>query len=224
MTNNSSGAPASDWKDYNTERSPMSMPEYGRNVQRMVLSLLGIADRSKRTQQAYAVIATMGNLFPHLRNIEDFKHKLWDHLFVISNFQLDIDSPYPKPEPDTFKDKPDNVSYLNPKEVGQRHYGRYIPNMVWYAGNLPSCEARTILIKTIANHMKRIYLAWNKDVVTDEIIFKDIEALSGGKIIMDAANTRLKVGNYTKPNTPNNNGNGKTYADNANNNQQKRKQ
>jgi hypothetical protein len=187
-----------DWKDYNTERCHMAMPEYGRNIQRMVKSLLTIEDRRKRTQQAYAVIAVMGNLFPHLRNIEDFKHKLWDHLFVISNFELDIDSPYPMPSAEEFTSKPDVVPYYNPNDVEQRHYGRYIPNMVWYAAKMQPCEARSNLIKTIANHMKRIYLAWNKDVVTDEVIFKDIEALSGGRITMDSTQ-RLRVGNYSTP-------------------------
>jgi hypothetical protein len=222
MTNPTNTPLTPNWKDYNTERRHMPMPEYGRNIQRMVLNLLDIDDRNKRTQQAYTVIATMGNLFPHLRNIDDFKHKLWDHLFIISNFRLDIESPYPKPTPETFDDKPDTVLYLNPKDVEQRHYGRYIPNMVWYAANLPLSEVRTQVIKILANHMKRIYLAWNKDVVTDEIIFKDIESMSGGRIKMDSA-VRLKVGNYTKP--P---GDNRTRANNNQNNnpgnQQKRKQ
>jgi hypothetical protein len=190
--------PEHNWKDYNTERSHMAMPEYGRNIQRMVLSLLAIEDRQKRTQQAYAVIAIMGSLFPHLRNIDDFKHKLWDHLFIISNFQLDIDSPFPMPCAESFETKPEKVPYYNPKDVEQRHYGRYIPNMVWYAAKMPLCDARTNLIKNIANHMKRIYLTWNKDVVSDEIIFKDIETLSGGRITMTGMQ-RLRVGNYSTP-------------------------
>jgi hypothetical protein len=186
------------WKDYNTRRSIMAMPEYGRNIQRMVLSLLSIEDRHVRSQQAQAVIAIMGSLFPHLRNIDDFKHKLWDHLFIMSGFRLDIESPYPMPSAESFNTKPDMVPYSNPDEVEQRHYGRYIPNMVWYAAKLPVSPARSAIIKSIANHMKRIYLLWNKDVVTDDIIFKDIETLSGGRIHMEGMQ-RLRVGNYSNP-------------------------
>jgi hypothetical protein len=223
MTTTATPSPTPNWKDYNTSRNYMPMPEYGRNIQRMVLNLLNIPDRNRRTEQAYSVIATMGNLFPHLRNIDDFKHKLWDHLFIISDFRLDIDSPYPKPSPATFDNKPDVVSYLNPKDVEKRHYGRYVPNMVWYTANLPSGEARTQLIKTLANHMKRIYLVWNKDVVTDDIIFKDIEAMSGGRITMDGTQ-RLKVNNYsTPPPPPNSRRTNNNPKNNNPSNQQRRK-
>ncbi|GHT66811.1 hypothetical protein FACS189452_03350 [Bacteroidia bacterium] len=197
---------SNEWKDYNTERRHMSMPEYGRNIQKMVLSLLDIPDRQKRNQQAYAVIATMGNLFPHLKNIDDFKHKLWDHLFIISEFRLDIDSPYPKPSPITFETKPEPVPYLNPDDIQYKHYGRCVQNMVKFAATLPEGETRSRITTTMSNHMKRTYLAWNKDVVSDDIIFNDIATLSKGKIKIDAA-TRLSVGNYT-PSVNNSNSNG----------------
>jgi hypothetical protein len=186
------------WKDYNTLRHQMEMPEYGRHIQKMVFSLLNIEDRQKRNEQAQSVIAVMGTLFPHLKNIEDFKHKLWDHLFIISEFKLDIDSPYPKPSPVTFATKPKIVPHFRSDDVRIRHYGRCVQEMIRYIVTLPDNEIRRKIVIALCNHMKRTYLFWNKDVVSDDIIFKDVHKLSGGMITIDA-NTRLVVGNYYTP-------------------------
>jgi hypothetical protein len=181
--------------EYNTQLSRIALPEYGRHIQKMVYEVMAIADREKRNEQAKAVIAVMGNLFPYLRDINDFKHKLWDHLFLISDFQLDIDSPYPKPSPITFEEKPRHVPYSSPDEIKLKHYGKSIQDMILKLTSIEDAEIRDAATKALANHMKKAYLAWNKDVVSDDIIFKDIERLSSGKLKVDNE-FRLSVGNY----------------------------
>ncbi|GHU98050.1 hypothetical protein FACS1894156_9280 [Bacteroidia bacterium] len=189
-----------DWKDYNTTRKQLAMPEYGRHIQRMVLNLMTIDDREKRNQQAHAVIAIMGNLFPYLRNLDDFKHKLWDHLFIISDFKLDIDAPYPKPSPAEFEEKPLSVPYSNPNAIKYKHYGRCTQDVVAYVASRPDDDTRRNLVRAVGNHMKRAYLLWNKDVVSDDIIFKDIETLSGG-VLKKEEGMSLSVGNYNPNNS-----------------------
>ncbi len=203
--------------DYNTQLNKLALPEYGRHIQRMVEHLRTIPDREKRNEQARAVIAVMGNLFPYLRDINDFKHKLWDHLFLIADFDLDIDSPYPKPSPVTFEEKPREVPYTSPDSIKLKHYGRGIQDMVAHVADMPDDEKRTGAIMALANHMKKAYLSWNKDVVSDDVIYKDIETLSGGKIRMNAE-TRLQVGNYNVSNNNNGtNGNGNGNGNNGSN-------
>lgn len=167
--------------DYNTSRNNLKLPEYGRNIQKMVEYLMTIEDREERNKMAYAVISVMGNMNPHLRDISDFKHKLWDHLSIMSDFKLDIDSPYKKPEPKVFNEKPRRVEYkLN--EIKYKHYGRTLEMLIDAATKYPEGEEKEQLIKIIANHMKKSYLTWNREVVNDGEIFKDLRELSGGKI------------------------------------------
>jgi len=167
--------------DYNTSRNTLKLPEYGRNIQKMVEYLMTIEDREQRNKMAYAVISVMGNMNPHLRDISDFKHKLWDHLSIMSDFKLDIDSPYKKPEPKVFNEKPRRVGYkLN--EIKYKHYGRTLEMLIDAASKYPEGEEKEQLIKIIANHMKKSYLTWNREVVSDGEIFKDLRELSGGKI------------------------------------------
>lgn len=168
---------------YNTQRPPMRIPEYGRNVQQMVEYCMTIADRSERNKVANAIISVMGQLAPHLRDVEDFKHKLWTHLFVISNFQLDVDSPYPKPTPEEFNEKPDRVTYPR-KNIRFGHYGKTIEMMVQKAVEFEEGEEKQALILALANLMKRSYLTWNRDTVTDEVIFEQLRILSDGKIML----------------------------------------
>ena len=171
--------------DYNTSRNNMKLPEYGRNIQKMVEYLMTIEDRDQRNKMAQAVISVMGNMNPHLRDISDFKHKLWDHLSIMSDFKLDIDSPYKKPEPKVFNEKPRRVEYkLN--EIKYKHYGRTLEMLIDAALKYPEGEEKEQLIKIIANHMKKSYLTWNREVVNDGEIFKDLKELSGGKINVDA--------------------------------------
>ena len=157
------------------------LPEYGRNIQRMVEYIMRIEDRDERNQLAKAIIAIMGNMNPHLRDISDFKHKLWDHLAIMSNFQIDIDSPYEKPTPKILTEKPRRVPYKT-NGIKFKHYGRVIELMIDEAIKMPDGREKDELTKIIANHMKKSYLTWNRDVVDDELILKDLATLSNGKL------------------------------------------
>jgi len=167
--------------DYNTSRGRLILPEYGRNIQKMVEYIMTIGDRDERNRLAHAVIIIMGNMNPHLRDINDFKHKLWDHLAIMSDFMLDIDYPYEIPRPEAFTAKPRTVGYST-NEIKYRHYGLIVETMIEEAVKLPEGEDKDLLIKLIANHMKKSYLAWNRDSVTDEIIFNDLHAISGKRL------------------------------------------
>lgn len=167
--------------DYNTQRERLVLPEYGRHIQQMVNTLLTVEDKQERTQMAKAIIAVMGNMNPHLRDINDFKHKLWDHLHIMSHFQLDIDSPYPKPDASVIFDKPKTVGYPA-QPIKYKHYGRSIGLMIEQAIAMQPGEERDALISLIANHMKKSYIAWNKDSVSDEDILKDLNELSEGQL------------------------------------------
>jgi hypothetical protein len=155
-------------------------------MQKMVDHILTIEDREERNRLAQAIINIMGNMNPHLRDINDFKHKLWDHLALMSDFQLDIDYPYDVPRREEFVEKPRRVLY-NTNQIRYRHYGKIIERLIEEAIKLPEGEDKETLIKLIANQMKKSYLAWNRDSVTDAIIGTDLEELSGKKI-------RLKEG------------------------------
>jgi Domain of unknown function (DUF4290) len=167
--------------DYNTSRNKLILPEYGRNIQKMVEHILTISDRDERNNLAQAVIIIMGNMNPHLRDINDFKHKLWDHLAIMAGFRLDIDFPYEIPQPEAFMEKPRRVSYSN-SNIRYRHYGHIVENLLKEALKLPEGEDKDTLTKLIANHMKKSYLAWNRESVTDETIFNDLYELSGKKL------------------------------------------
>jgi hypothetical protein len=171
--------------DYNTERSRMVIPEYGRNIQKMVEYTVEIEDREERNKAARAIISIMGNLNPHLRDVADFKHKLWDHLFIISDFKLDIDSPYEKPTPEILYEKPKPVPY-DDYNIKYKHYGKIIELLIKQAINYEEGAEKNHLIKLIANHMKKCYLTWNREVVTDEMIFEDLKKLSGGALTVPA--------------------------------------
>ncbi len=167
--------------EYNTAREKMAIPEYGRNIHKMVKHIATIEDREERNKAARTVIAIMGNMNPHLRDINDFKHKLWDHLALISEFKLDIDSPYKPPEISTLTEKPKPVPYNN-YPIRYKHYGRILEQMIKAATEMEEGEKKDALIQMIANHMKKSYLTWNRSQVTDEIIYNDLRELSGGKI------------------------------------------
>ena len=167
--------------DYNTSRGKLILPEYGRNIQKMVEHIMATEDRDDRNRLAQAVIIIMGNMNPHLRDINDFKHKLWDHLAIMSDFQLDIDYPYEIPRPEEFTEKPRRVSYNN-QNIRYRHYGHIVESLIEEAVKLPPGDDKDTLTKLIANHMKKSYLSWNRDSVTDEIIFNDLFELSGKRL------------------------------------------
>lgn len=175
--------------DYNSSREKLILPEYGRNIQKMVNHIKTIEDREERNKAARTIIAVMGNLNPHLRDVNDFKHKLWDHLAVISNFELDIDSPYEMPSPESLVSKPDRVPYSQHK-IKYKHYGRSIVLMIDKALELEDGEEKTDLVRMIAYHMKKSYLTWNREAVSDEEIFMDMKTLSGGRLEVD---TEIKL-------------------------------
>jgi hypothetical protein len=167
--------------DYNSTRKDLKLPEYGRNIQIMVDHVKTIEDREERNQAARTILAVMGNLNPHLRDVADFKHKLWDHLAIMADFDLDIDSPYELPKKEKFEEKP-NVVHYNQGAIKYKHYGKTIQKMIDAAADFEEGQEKDALIKLIANQMKKSYLTWNRDTVADEQIFKDLYELSGGKI------------------------------------------
>jgi hypothetical protein len=169
--------------DYNTQRKKMTLPEYGRNVQKMVDHIKTIEDREERNRAAKTIIQIMGNLNTHLRDIGDFKHKLWDHLAIIADFELDIDSPYSLPEMQTLNAKPNKISYMQ-GEIRFLHYGRLIELMIKAAIDLEDGEEKEYLTTLIVNQMKKSHITWNKSQVADEVIINDLKLLSHGKLEM----------------------------------------
>ena len=170
--------------EYNTERTGLIIPEYGRHIQKMVDQAVGCSKKEERNNMAKAIIGVMGNLNPHLRDVPDFQHKLWDQLFIMSGFNLDVDSPFPKPSKEIFEEKPEKLNYPqnHPK---YRFYGNNIKKMIDVAASWEDGEMKSELIYVIANHMKKCFLKWNKDSVDDSIIFNHIHELSNRKIKID---------------------------------------
>lgn len=166
--------------DYNSQRRKLPLPEYGRNIQNMVDYLFTIEDKEKRNRSAQTVIDVMGNLYPYLRDVAEFKHKLWDHLAIMSDFKLDIDYPYNPPTPDILTEKPNRVSYSD-NNIRYKHYGFIMESLIKKTSELEG-EEKDVLIELLANHMKKSYVAWNKDGVDDEKIFQDLKELSKGKL------------------------------------------
>ena len=167
--------------DYNSTRRKLVLPEYGRNIQKMVNHIKTIEDRDERNKAARTLVSIMQNMVPHGKDPNELKHKLWDHLAIISDFDLDIDSPFDLPEKDKLTAKPKPIPYdTNP--IKYKHYGRAIELMIDKAVEMEDGETKDRLVKLIGNHMKRSHVAWNKSHVQDEVIFKDLRALSNGKL------------------------------------------
>ena len=169
--------------DYNTQREKLQMPEYGRNIQKMVEYVASIPDKEKRNEQILAVLDVMGIMNPQLRDIADFNHKLWDHVQIISDFKIDIDSPYPTPTKETLAARPNRIP-LKKEPIKAACYGRNIQNMINAIAAHEDSEVKDFMIKTIAEYMRQQYLIWNKDSVSDETIFNDIRMLSDNKIVI----------------------------------------
>jgi hypothetical protein len=167
--------------EYNAERPHLIIPEYGRHLQKLITQATQIEDRVERNKAAKYIIQVMGSLNPHLRDVLDFQHKLWDQIFIMSDFKLDVDSPYPIPTKDVIFLKPERLAYpqKNPK---YRFYGNNIKYMINVANSWEDGEMKNALVKVIANHMKKSYLSWNKDTVTDVVIFEHLYELSDGKL------------------------------------------
>ena len=195
--------------EYNAERSHLIIPEYGRHLQKLIDQATEIADKDERNKAARYIIQVMGSLNPHLRDVPDFQHKLWDQLFIMSDFRLEVDSPYPVPTRDVINLKPERLAYpqKNPK---YRFYGNNIKYMINVANSWEEGEMKSALVKVIANHMKKSYLSWNKDTVTDTVIFEHLYELSAGKLNLlqsseellttnDLMRTNKKMSNKSMP-------------------------
>jgi hypothetical protein len=167
--------------DYNTQRKRMALPEYGRNVQKMVDHIKTIENRDERNRAAKTIISIMGNLNPHLRDVGDFKHKLWDHLALIADFELDIDSPYPRPEREKFEGRPNEIPYSQ-GNIRYLHYGRIVELLIDAVAKKEDGDEKEYLTSLIVNQMKKSYITWNRGQVADEVIFGDLKLLSGGKL------------------------------------------
>ncbi len=195
--------------DYNSTRSKLILSEYGRNVQNMVKYICALPTKEERNRYAAVVIDLMGFLNPHLRDVADFKHKLWDHLHIISNFQIDVDSPYPKPSPDAIHLKPEPLKYPH-QRIRYKHYGKTIELMIEKAKSINDPERKKYMVQSIANFMKMAYVQWNKDSVADEIILADLVAMSRGELqVDDSINLNRVEYRATPQNNNNNRGGGK---------------
>ena len=194
--------------DYNSQRKKLPLPEYGRNIQNMVDFLFTIDDKEKRNRHAQTVIDVMGNLYPYLRDVAEFKHKLWDHLAIMSDFKLDIDYPYDPPTPDILTEKPSIVPY-NQHRIKYKHYGRTMELLIDSASEMEG-EEKEIMIELLANHMKKSFLIWNKDAVEDDKIFLDLIELSRGKLKSDReiklSEIKQLIGSQKNKNKKNNKG------------------
>ncbi len=166
---------------YNTQKRRLQLPEYGRNVQKMIEYVKSIPDREERNRQARAVIGVMETVNPQVHLQDDYEHKLWDHMYIISGFDLDVDSPYPAPKPEELVTAPVEIP-LRKKPVKIAHYGRNIENIIDYVAGREDGEIKTAMIRSIAMYMRQQYLIWNKDSVSDETVFNDLEKLSDGRI------------------------------------------
>lgn len=167
--------------EYNTTRNHLTMKEYGRHIQKMVEQLLKMENREERQKNAYAVIELMGFLNPHLKNVEDFRHKLWDHLFLISDFKLDVDSPYPIPTRETLKAKPERLTY--PKKYPKfNHLGKNIEVVIDKALKEENPEKKQGFANAIAYYMKLTYSNWHKELVHDDTIQQELSTMTKGEL------------------------------------------
>lgn len=178
--------------DYNTQRAQLKLPEYGRTIQQMIDFCCTIEDRDERTKAAHSLIAIMGNMNPHLRDVADFKHKLWDHLAIMSDFKLDIEWPYPLPDMELLSEKPEKLPYSD-NRFKFRHYGKFIEGILKRINEIEDADKKNALIEMMANHMKRSYMSWKKETITDDIIFKELEIITRGEVQVPE---NLKLGDF----------------------------
>jgi hypothetical protein len=167
--------------DYNTSRPLLTIPEYGRCIQEMVEYTITLEDRDERTKAAKTIVNAMAILNPQLKDMTDYRHKLWDHLYIISDYKLDCDSPYPMPERELAEAKPKRLPYPQ-KDIQRRHYGHIVEEMIREAVSMEDGEEKTKVVEMIANFMKMSYLTWNRDTVSDELIKDQLKELSGGRL------------------------------------------
>lgn len=188
----------------------MILPEYGRNIQNMVDYCVTIQDREERKRCADTIINIMGNMFPHLRDVNDFKHILWDHLAIMSDFKLDIDYPYEIVKKEELDTRPPRLPYNNSR-IRYRHYGKTLEHLIQKATAFEPGPEKDQLVRLLATQMKKSFLTWNKESVDDRKIFKDLEELSEGQIVLNEEVCKLLDSReiLARNNTANNNNNKK---------------
>jgi hypothetical protein len=193
----------------------MALPEYGRNIQNMIDYCITISGKEERQRCANTIINIMGNMFPHLRDVNDFKHILWDHLAIMADFKLNIDYPYEIIKKENLYSKPPRILYNNAR-IRYKHYGKTLELMIKKANELETGGKKDQLVKLLANQMKRSFLTWNKESVDDRKIFKDLDELSQGRIVLNEEEYKLTESrdilaknNNNNNNSNNNNNNGK---------------
>jgi hypothetical protein len=183
--------------EYNTQRSKMVLPEYGRNVQNMIYYAMDIEDKDLRNKAARAIIEVMGQLNPHLRDVDDYKHKLWTHLFVMSDFNLDVDSPYEMPNREVLNEKPQKVDYPSGK-IRYGHYGKYTEKILKELVKENDPEAKEHIKNLMANFMKKQFLAYNNDTVENHVIAKQLSDLSDGELKLDNPDSLMQTNHILK--------------------------
>lgn len=188
--------------EYNTKQKRLPLPEYGRSVQKMVDHALTIEDREERQKCAHTIIKIMGSMFPNLRALPDWERKLWDHLAIMSDFQLEIDYPVEVIKKETFNEPPQRIPYQT-GEITNRHYGRIVEEMIAHACTMEEGEERDCFVELITVQMKKNYIAWNKDGVEDKKIFEDLRYYSNGKIDITEGEIRINAGGATGGQRPN---------------------
>ena len=166
---------------YNTEKEKIAISEYGRCIQEMIKKLPEIEDRQQRTEAARYIISVMVQMNPQIKESSDYEHKLWDHLYIISDYQLDVDSPYAPPTPIEKQKKPQHIGYQR-HNIKYGHYGQYLIKMIEAAALEEDDSVREALAYSLASQMKRNYMEWNKSIVNDQVIMDDLKAISGGRL------------------------------------------
>lgn len=175
---------------YNTQQKRLPMPEYGRGIQNMVDYALTIEDRAERQHCANTIVNIMGNMFPHLRDIPDFKHKLWDHLAIMADYKLDIDYPYEITPPAAVHSRPKPLAYPM-KRIRYRHYGYLLESLLKKLKEMPEGEERDALTSMVANQMKRCLYNWNKDAMDEEKVAADLADYTDNKVHLDLEHFRF---------------------------------
>ena len=193
--------------EYNASRNQLVIKEYGRNIQKMIEYTVTVDDDVKRNQLVQGIIDLMGQLNPHLKNVDDFKHKLWDHLHIISNFKLEIESPFPAPDIKQLQRKPEHIGYPK-KDVKFMHYGKNVESMVNRAKTFTDEQKKKAFAECIGSYMKMVYKNWNKEYVGDELIIRDLKILSNAELeLADGANLDILAKSTRKKRKGNHPGN-----------------
>jgi hypothetical protein len=209
--------------EYNTTRGPLILPEYGRNVQNMIAYAMEVENRDERNRAAQAIIEVMGQLNPHLRDVDDYRHKLWTHLFVMSDFKLDVDSPYERPKPEVLAERPDIMGY--PKgTIKYGHYGQYTQKILETAKEMTDDKEKEFMKNTMANFMKKQFLAYNNDAVENNVIAMQLKELSKGELVLENPDELVNTNTLLRSMGLNQNQNQNKWSKNKNKNKNSQQQ